>query len=241
VLDIDSDRPTSGFAQRVVAHTELGRFAKNVEQSLATRSPQLAATPVLAAGDYQPGSLDDFDRLYRTSHERVLRTILGILRDLPAAEDCVQEAFVRALRAWPRWRPDAPAEAWLHRIAINVAISRRRRERMRAIGEIALHLGRPAPTTAADSTAWSSELLTALRRLPPHQAAVIVLRFSHGYSNREIAVAFGVPESTVASRLAAAKTGLRKELESGSQNSWSAESLDLAPRALYRHGHERSH
>ena len=201
-------------------------------------SPPQAVLDVPTVGDYHPGSLEDFDRLYRTSHDRVLRTIVGILRDMPAAEDCVQEAFVRALRAWPRWRPDAPAEAWLHRIAINVAISHRRRERLRAIGEIVLHLGRPATSPAADDSAWSSELLTALRRLPPHQAAVIVLRFSHGYSNREIAVAFGVPESTVASRLAAAKAGLRKELERGSQNPWSAESLDLAPGALYRHGHE---
>ena len=202
--------------------------------------PQDAVQDAPAIDDYQPGSLDDFDRLYRNSHERVLRTLLGILRDLPAAEDCVQEAFVRALRAWPRWRPDAPAEAWLHRIAINVAISHRRRERLRELGEIVLRLGRPIASPAADDPAWSSDLLAALRRLPPHQAAVIVLRFSHGYSNREIAVAFGVAESTVASRLAAAKAGLRKELERGSKNPWGADSLDPAPGALYRHGHERS-
>jgi RNA polymerase sigma-70 factor, ECF subfamily len=210
-----------------------------VSASSIAPSPQHAVQDAPAAGDYQPGSLDDFDRLYRNSHDRVLRTILGILRDLPAAEDCVQEAFVRALRAWPRWRPDAPAEAWLHRIAINAAISYRRREHVRALGEIVLHLGRSAPSTVAEDPAWSTELLTALRRLPPHQAAVIVLRFSHGYSNREIAVAFGVPESTVASRLAAAKAGLRKELERGNQSPSNAESLDLIPGALYRHGHER--
>ena len=208
--------------------------------SSGSPTPQPAVQGAPAAGDYQPGSLDDFDRLYRNSHERVLRTITGILRDLPAAEDCVQEAFIRALRAWPRWRPDAPAEAWLHRIAINVAISHRRRERLHALGEIVLHLGRPVASTVVDDSAWSTELLTALRRLPPHQAAVIVLRFSHGYSNREIAIAFGVPESTVASRLAAAKAGLRKELERGSQNPWGSESLDPPPGALYRHGHERS-
>ncbi|MFZ0179092.1 MAG: sigma-70 family RNA polymerase sigma factor [Candidatus Dormiibacterota bacterium] len=208
--------------------------------SSSSPSPQRAVRDAPAVGDYEPGSLDDFDRLYRASHARVLRTIVGILRDLPAAEDCVQEAYVRALRAWPRWRPDAPAEAWLHRIAINVAMSHRRRERLHALGEIVLHLGRPAASTVEDGSAWSTELLTALRRLPPHQAAVIVLRFSHGYSNREIAVAFGVAESTVASRLAAAKAGLRRELERGRQNASGAESLDPAPGALYRHGHERS-
>ena len=82
---------------------------------------------------YQPGSLADFDRLYRDSYARVLRTLLGVLRDRPAAEECVQEAFVRAFQAWPRWRADAPAEAWLHRIALNVALSYRRREKLRTL------------------------------------------------------------------------------------------------------------
>jgi RNA polymerase sigma-70 factor (ECF subfamily) len=58
----------------------------------------------------------------------------------------------------------------------------------------------------------SAELLGALRRLPAKQAAVIVLRHHHGYTNREIAGALGVAESTIASRLAAAKQRLRREL-----------------------------
>ena len=80
------------------------------------------------AGDtsYRPGSAQDFDRLYRASYPRLYRTLTALLRDGAAAEDCVQEAFVRAFKAWPRWRPDAPAEAWLHRIALNVAASHRR-------------------------------------------------------------------------------------------------------------------
>ena len=54
--------------------------------------------------------------------------------------------------------------------------------------------------------------MKALRRLPPKQAAVIILRHFHGYSNREIATSLGVPERTVASRLAAAKARLRESL-----------------------------
>jgi len=58
-------------------------------------------------------------------------------------------------------------------------------------------------------------LLEALRRLPPKQAAVVVLRHLHGYSNREIAISLGIPEATVASRLAKAKARLRAELDDG--------------------------
>lgn len=166
---------------------------------------------------YEPGSLEDFDRLYRDSYAHVVRMLVGVLRDRPAAEECAQDAFVRAFRAWPRWRPDAPAEAWLHRIALNVAISYRRREGLRTLGQAVRHFGSSHASAAASDPAESSELLNALRRLPPRQAAVLVLRFDHGYTNREIAVALGVAESTVASRLAAAKTGMRRHLEASSQ------------------------
>jgi RNA polymerase sigma-70 factor (ECF subfamily) len=161
---------------------------------------------------YRPGSVEDFDSLYRASYPRVLRTLTGILRDRTAAEECVQEAFVRAFKAWPRWRPDAPAEAWVHRIAINVATSHRRREGLRALRERLSPLGR-APVARSDDADASSELLDALRRLPAAQAAAIVLRYVHGYSNREIATALGVAESTVASRLASARAHLSTNLE----------------------------
>jgi RNA polymerase sigma factor (sigma-70 family) len=165
------------------------------------------------ATGYRAGSRDDFDRLYRDSYERVFRTLVGLLRDRTAAEECVQEAFVRAYKAWPRWRPDAPAEAWLLRIAINQAGSYRRRESLRSIGETIRRLGHPSSAQFADPT-HSAELLDAVRRLPTAQAAAIVLRFVHGYTNREIAASLGVAESTVASRLAMAKARLRADLES---------------------------
>ena len=159
---------------------------------------------------YRPGVREDFDRLFRDSYHRILFTLTGILRDSGAAEECAQEAFVRAYRAWGRWRPEAPAEAWLHRIALNVAISYRRRERLRSLGGV---LGRGGPPELnGHDPEGAAVLAEALRRLPPRDAALIVLRHHHGYSNREIAAALEAPESTVASRLAAAKRRLRTEL-----------------------------
>jgi RNA polymerase sigma factor (sigma-70 family) len=200
-------------------------------------NPQ-AHEAVQLATDYQAGSLHDFDRLYRDSHDRLLRTLVGILHDLPAAEDCVQEAFVRALRAWPRWRAEVPAEAWLHRIALTVALSHRRRERFQALSQTVRHFGRSSEPTLPDDGAWSSGLLAALRRIPPHDAAIIVLRFSHGYTNREIAVALGVAEDHILSRLAAAKDRLHAELARNTPTD-EAESQVRATDAFYRQGHER--
>ncbi len=41
---------------------------------------------------YRPGSVDDFDRIYEATYARLLATLVELLRDRGAAEDCVQEA-----------------------------------------------------------------------------------------------------------------------------------------------------
>jgi len=168
---------------------------------------------VESAPEYQPGSEADFERLYRNSYRRILGTLITMLRDRAAAEDCTQDAFERAFKAWKSWRPDAPAEAWLHRIAINVAINGQRRERLQEVGAMLRRTGRPTPPADPAALAQRSDLVAALRKLPPKQAAAIVLRHFHGYTNREIAIALGVPERTVASRLAAARSRLQQLLE----------------------------
>jgi RNA polymerase sigma-70 factor, ECF subfamily len=169
---------------------------------------RLPAGPVVPDETYRPGVREDFDRLYRESYHRILYTLTGILRDRAAAEDCAQEAFVRAFRAWSRWEPSAPAEAWIHRIAINVSISYRRQQRLQEIGEVMRRFGAPVPGPDPAASTETAALRAALQRLPPKQAATLVLRHHHGYSNREIGYALNVSESTVASRLAAAKKHL---------------------------------
>ncbi len=163
---------------------------------------------------FTPGSPEDFDRLYRSAYPRVFRTLTAILADPDEAEDCAQDAFVQAFQAWDRWRPDAPAEAWIHRIAVNRAISQRRRARLRTVGELVRRLGHPGHPPDPADVATAPDVLTALRGLPPKLAAAMVLRHYHGYNNREIAAAVGVSERTIGTRLLQAATRLRAALES---------------------------
>src|SRR3981081_3718425 len=79
---------------------------------------------------YEPGNEADFERLYRSTYRRILGTLVTVLGAKAAAEDCTQDTFERAYKNWSSWRPDAPVEAWLHRIAINVAVSDRRKVRL---------------------------------------------------------------------------------------------------------------
>jgi DNA-directed RNA polymerase specialized sigma24 family protein len=88
---------------------------------------------------YHPGNRDDFDRLYRNTYTRIRFTLQGMLRHEAAAEDCAQEAFERAFRAWSSWSGDAPAEAWQgqpdRRRTRDRAVRERRREDARRCGE----------------------------------------------------------------------------------------------------------
>jgi len=133
-----------------------------------------------------------------------------ILRNPAAAEDATQEAYLRAFASWKRWKQDAPAEAWIYRIALNVAFTHRRRERLHEVGEVIRRVGRPKAPDPTESE--ELDLVREVRALPPKQAAALVLRHMHGFTNREIAAVLGVPERTVASRLAAAKNRLRARL-----------------------------
>jgi RNA polymerase sigma-70 factor (ECF subfamily) len=182
------------------------------------------ASPDRGQETYQPGSREDFDRLYRSAYPRVYRTLMVILGDPAEAEDCAQDSFVKAFQAWKRWRPDAPAEAWIHRIAVNRAISYRRSARLRSVGELLRRLGRPAGSSDPAVVATRPDLLSALRSIPPKLAVAIVLRYYHGYNNREIAAALGVSERTIGTRLSQAAGRLRVLLEESQGSGFSLES-----------------
>jgi RNA polymerase sigma-70 factor, ECF subfamily len=164
---------------------------------------------------YRAGNQADFERLYEASYGKILGTLTAMLGDRAAAEDCAQDAFERAFRKWDTWQPLAPAEAWVHRIAINAAVSYQRKMRLREVGEVIRRIGRPGVAPDPQQLIENRDLADALASLPPKQAAAIVLRHYHGYTNRAIAQALGIPERTVASRLAVAKKRLRAMLQQG--------------------------
>jgi RNA polymerase sigma factor (sigma-70 family) len=191
---------------------------------LAVRRVDEAPGPPSAArwdrerlGRLVPGSAEDFDLLYRLTFERVRHTCLVVLGGDPeAAEDCAQDAFVRAYRAWPRWRPEAPAEVWLHRIAVNVARSYRRRRMWRSLPLLS---DRPARPQLLDET---FVVMRALREMSVADATALLLRYYHGYSGEEIAAGLGIPASTVRGRIVRARAQLKRLLDDrdeGSSNS----------------------
>lgn len=180
------------------------------QQERPARTPRNGTEPYVSP--YQPGNEADFERLYVASFSKIVATLTALLRDRGAAEDCAQTAFERAYRNWASWKPYAPAEAWVHRIAINAAISYQRKMRLREVDEVVRRMGPPGFSPNAQDQSDRYDLANALAQLPIQQSAVIVLRHYHGYTNRAIARAIGVPERTIASRLLTAKHKLRRIL-----------------------------
>jgi RNA polymerase sigma-70 factor (ECF subfamily) len=178
---------------------------------MAERNSNSVAEPFQSS--YQAGNEADFERLYQTCYGRILGTLTAMLGDRAAAEDCAQDAFERAYKKWDTWQPLAPAEAWVHRIAINAAVSYKRKMRLRQVDEVIRRIGRPGSAPDPQVLVENTDLAAALIKLPPKQAAAIVLRHYHGYTNRAIAEALGIPERTVASRLSMAKQRLREMLK----------------------------
>src|SRR5260370_3397473 len=119
---------------------------------------------------YKPGDEADFERLYKASYGKILGTLTAMLGDRATAEDCAHDACERAYRKWNTWKPIAPAEAWVHRIAINAAVSYQRKMRLREVGEVIRPIGRPGLGPDPQDQIERRDLAEALAKLPSTHA-----------------------------------------------------------------------
>jgi RNA polymerase sigma factor (sigma-70 family) len=124
------------------------------------------------------------------------------------AEDCFQETFIAALRAYPRLRADSNLRAWVLTIAHRKALDahRARARRAQPVAEIAAVDGRETTETAfADTELWE-----AVRALPARQRSAVVLRYVADLPHREIASAMDCSEEAARRSLHEGLTKLRK-------------------------------
>ncbi|HZU16579.1 MAG TPA: RNA polymerase sigma factor [Candidatus Dormibacteraeota bacterium] len=154
--------------------------------------------------------LDEFELQYQQYRLRIYRTILGIVLDTATAEDLTQETFERAYRWYRRHRDVGSMGAWLHRIAVNAAISYHRRQSLARLLPFRLFLG--PPTSGFDAVEARSLARRALAALSPKLRATVILHFYLGMTRDEIARTLGIPPGTVASRLSTALQTMKKTL-----------------------------
>ena len=106
------------------------------------------------------------------------------------ADDCFQETFLAALRAYPRLRPQSNQRAWVLTIAHRKALDHHRARARRAIPMERL----PEPPSPGGASPDDDALWAQVRGLPPKQRAAVLLRYAGDLSHREVAAALGCSE-----------------------------------------------
>jgi RNA polymerase sigma-70 factor (ECF subfamily) len=152
---------------------------------------------------------DDFEGFYLASYPRLVGQLAVLTGSLEDAEDAAQEAFARASTRWARLRDyDAP-EAWVRRVALNLATSGLRRARRQLVALARVQASANEPARSTDRLA----IQAGLRRLPLRYRQVLVLFYDADLPVEQVAQQLGVPVGTVKSRLARARAALGAYLD----------------------------
>jgi RNA polymerase sigma-70 factor (ECF subfamily) len=179
--------------------------------------------PRLALGDdglvdrARRGDVDAFELLYRQHAGRVYALCLRLAADPVVARELVQDTFVKAWDALPRFRADASVTTWLHRIAVNALLERRRRERRRAArvslaGDEDEEHRDIAGVVIGPDVATAIDLERAIGALPPGVRRAFVLHDVEGYTHEEIATMTGLAAGTLRAQLHRARQILKRAL-----------------------------
>jgi RNA polymerase sigma-70 factor, ECF subfamily len=160
------------------------------------------------------GDMTAFEQLYRRYAGRIYAVCLRITADQGAAEECTQDAFLKAWDALNGFRGESSFGTWLTRIAINMALQRLRLERrhLRLIqpGTEEIMDTFPAPDAASDIDLDMERLIAGL---PPAARSVFVLHAIEGYSHEDIAGMIGVATGTCKAHLHRARQLLQARLQ----------------------------
>lgn len=151
-------------------------------------------------------SRQEFVQFYETSRDRCLRAaVAGGMR--PAdAEDAVAEAFARAWASWSTVRRCDSPQAWVLRTAFNAEISRWRKTRRELFTELPVGV-------VEDPSVSRGDLTVAIRRLPPRQREVVVLRYLLDLDTATTAAVLGIATGTVTAHLHRGLQTLRRALQ----------------------------
>lgn len=163
------------------------------------------------------GDVEAYGEIVTRYQALAQRTAYVILRDADAAQDAAQEAFVKAFRAFGRFRQGAPVRPWLLRIVANEAINRAKAaSRHPQVDLEAAEAQTSDPAASPEAHALASErrqiVIRALNGMREDDRIVIAYRYFFDLSEAEMADALGIARGTVKSRLSRAMSRLREQM-----------------------------
>lgn len=168
-------------------------------------------------GRARRGDVRAFEALYRAHSARVYGLCLRLADGRADAEDATQETFIRAWNALANFRGESAFSTWLHRIAFNEVIARKRRQaserrhlELADPAADAVSPGGPDPGTPGEL----ERIEQAIRRLPERARQAFVLHVIYGYTHDETAGFMGTAAGTCKAQVHRALRLLRDELGS---------------------------
>lgn len=165
------------------------------------------------------GDRDAFGILVERYQDRIFNALLRVLGSRDDALDVVQDAMVQAFVKLDSFRGDAKFSTWLYRIAMNLALSYRRRHRPSvSVEELKQRVGEepaselPAPDKNLMDQERAATVQQALAALEVQHCQILVLREMENCSYADIAQILELPVGTVRSRLFRARMQLKEKL-----------------------------
>lgn len=182
-------------------------------QAVGETQREPSSDELLVAGARR-GDMRAFERLYRMHSGRVYGLCLRMTRRADAAEDCVQQTFVRAWRNLASFEGRSSFGTWLHRIAVNEVLSHARNHGTRdesdeaSVTELDHRQEGDGPFDAADVM----DVERALQTLPEGARHAVVLQAVYGYSHEEVADMLGIAVGTCKAQVHRGRRLLRERL-----------------------------
>lgn len=168
------------------------------------------------------GNAEAFGILVKRYQDRLFPTILRLTGNADDALDLLQDTFFRAYQKLGKFRGRSSFYTWLYRIAVNLALSDRRKRRTSGHTshfDGGRDLDPPddsdlaIPSGALERAETHAEVQAALNALLPDHRAVVVMKEFDGFRYEEIAEILNIPVGTVRSRLHRARAELRHQLK----------------------------
>lgn len=179
----------------------------------------MAADDNRLIAECREGNTAAFGELVSRYQDRLFNSVLRLCDNAEDARDVVQEAFLHAYQSLQTFKGDALFFTWLYRIAVNTAISMKRKKRVvlriQPTGEDgnAIDPLDPSETNrpghAIEMAEEERRVHDALAKLSPEHRSVLVMKDMEGMKYEEMAEILGVPVGTIRSRLHRARLEMR--------------------------------
>lgn len=158
-----------------------------------------------------------FSELVKITRDEVYTLAFRLTADSEMAADVLQEAYIRAWRALPKFRGDAAFSTWMHRITVNAAWTHKRKMRRHHATpldqvDVEPHAEGLSPERAGFAAAIEPKLSLLLAELPANQRAVVVLKDVYGWTHGEVSEHLGITITAAKVRLHRAHKLLRGAL-----------------------------